>query len=417
MFISTSTTRLKLILMIGGLSLLNMLTACSSAGSASEGADDPDSGLVLLPVQNGENILNARTGAVLLKRPAFDDPEDAVGVHSTFLFSENGSLSVMDATGKKTAKPEGVPSFPFKDGMGSALHNGKCGYVNRDFKFVVPPDYDECYDFVDGRGPVRAHGVMGYVDKTGKVAIPLQYRVALNFSDGLGAVSNGQDQFGYVDVSGKLVIPQRFSVAGSFHDGIALVFDLDRREFVHIDKSGAVLPFIGGPFSEGRAFAKNGLIDTKGTLIPTPPLTQIQQAVSMTAPTRNVSVFQDGLAPVKAEGGVVLINRDGAFVTEPMHWIEPIAKGFWYAQKKDLTTEVLKSDGKPIKTPSPDCRPVEFQFQRGEQVDRFGVLVCPVTELTPEERAQPDTNKPLRKRGRRAYYYSAYGWRSSEFKY
>jgi hypothetical protein len=323
----------------------------------------------------------------------------------------------MDATGKKTVKPEGVPSFPFKDGMGNASNYSKCGYVNRDFKFVVPPEYDECYDFVDGRGPVRAQGVMGYVDQTGKVAIPLQYRVALNFSDGLGAVSNGQDQFGYVDVFGKLVIPQRFSVAGSFHDGIALVFDLDRHEFVYIDKSGAVLPFLGGPFSEGRAFTKNGLIDTKGNAIPTPPLTQIQLAVSLTAPTQNVSVFQDGLARVNAGGGVVLLSRDGKFVTEPKHWIERIAKGFWYSQKKDLTTEVLRADGKPIKTPSPDCRPVEYEYQRGELIDRFGVLVCPVNELSPEERAQPDTNKPLRKRGRPAYYYSVYGWRSSEFTY
>jgi len=97
--------------------VLGILAGCSSIGSSSDGSGDADSGLVLLPVQKGAHILNARTGAVVLQRPEFKEPEEWVGVYPTFAFTENGGINVIDATGRKTVKPEGVPSFPLKEGM------------------------------------------------------------------------------------------------------------------------------------------------------------------------------------------------------------------------------------------------------------------------------------------------------------
>jgi len=68
----------------------------------------------------------------------------------------------------------------------------------------------------------------------------------------------------------------------------------------------------------------------------------------MNEPTRSVSFFQDGLARVNAAGGVVLIDREGKFVTEPGHWAERVAKGFWYVQKNNLTTEIVQAEGKLV---------------------------------------------------------------------
>lgn len=72
---------------------------------------------------------------------------------------------------------------------------------------------------------VMINGLWGFVDKDGKIVIEPQYQEAKSFSNGLAAVKiNGK--WGYIDESGELVIEASFEDANDFNDhGGAFVFD------------------------------------------------------------------------------------------------------------------------------------------------------------------------------------------------
>ena len=69
---------------------------------------------------------------------------------------------------------------------------------------------------------MRIGPAWGYVDKDGKLGINPQFEEGGDFSDGLALVRvNGR--YGYIDKSGKLTIQPQFDSAGGFSDGLALV--------------------------------------------------------------------------------------------------------------------------------------------------------------------------------------------------
>ena len=59
-------------------------------------------------------------------------------------------------------------------------------------------------DFSDGLAPVQVGDRWGYIDKNGKVAISPQFNDARGFSSGLAPVGIGTN-WGYIDKSGKFV--------------------------------------------------------------------------------------------------------------------------------------------------------------------------------------------------------------------
>jgi len=75
---------------------------------------------------------------------------------------------------------------------------------------------------------VRIGAKFGYIDKDGKVAIMPQFDFAGSFSEGLAAVGIG-NKIGYIDKQGKIVIEPQFDFAGAFSEGLADVgIDFDR---------------------------------------------------------------------------------------------------------------------------------------------------------------------------------------------
>jgi hypothetical protein len=109
------------------------------------------------------------------------------------------------------------------------------GYIDKQSKLAINPQFEEAGDFSDGLAIVRIGDRYGYIDKSGKLAIQPQFDGAGEFSDGLALVSLG-GKYGYVDKSGKLVINPQFETAGEFSDGLALA-GMGKR-FGYIDKQG-----------------------------------------------------------------------------------------------------------------------------------------------------------------------------------
>jgi hypothetical protein len=135
-----------------------------------------------------------------------------------------------------TAFAEGDPLFRIEE-------KGKWGFINKDGKVIIAPQYDDSY---------------------------------YSFSEGLAAVKVGR-KWGYIDSENRMIIPPTFEGANQFRDGIAKVhlgsFTVDEGKGAFIDKSGK---FVLGPwdrwtsqdFGEGllqdKAGEKWGYLDRNG---------------------------------------------------------------------------------------------------------------------------------------------------------
>jgi len=99
-----------------------------------------------------------------------------------------------------------------------AVHTGgKIGFIDRDGKMVIEPQFEDAIHFQDGVASVKAGGKWGYIDPSGKWVIPPRYDEARTFYQGLGTVRLGS-KWGYINREGKWVIPLRYDVAKSFVD-------------------------------------------------------------------------------------------------------------------------------------------------------------------------------------------------------
>ncbi|HYP12494.1 MAG TPA: WG repeat-containing protein, partial [Bryobacteraceae bacterium] len=66
--------------------------------------------------------------------------------------------------------------------------NGKYGFIDRNGKILVNPQFDDAGMFEDGRAPVALGKSWGFIDRAGKLVIHPQYELADPFSDGLALV-------------------------------------------------------------------------------------------------------------------------------------------------------------------------------------------------------------------------------------
>lgn len=147
----------------------------------------------------------------------------------------------------------------FSEGLMSVCKAGKYGYVDKNLKEVIKPQFDSAFEFSEGLALVSKNKKDGFIDKTGKVVIPYQFDFAMSFSEGLAAVEkNGK--WGFIDKTGKVVIPIQYYLVGSFSGGLA-AFSLDNNnshkgKFGFINTKGEVVieaqyPFMGSLDYEG----------------------------------------------------------------------------------------------------------------------------------------------------------------------
>ena len=166
--------------------------------------------------------------------------------------------------------------------------NGKWGFVDKNFQFVIQPQFDFAYEFAEGRGEVTINHRSGFIDRAGRVVIPLKYAMVWGFADGLARVRNDipngtwrtiegdriayRYQYGFVDRAGNEVIPLQFEEAEYFSEGYAMVVPPNFKLFGIIDKAGRFVhsPEFeeGGRFHDGLAHVclkgKCGYVDTSG---------------------------------------------------------------------------------------------------------------------------------------------------------
>ena len=118
----------------------------------------------------------------------------------------------------------------------------KCGLIDTDGNFIVPPDFDEIHLLSENLAgftigcknlmecPLGKKGIFSIRKR--KIIVNPQFDELMGLPDGLILVKI-DGQWGYIDTNGKYVIPPHFTSAMPFIDGLARVGMFD-----YIDKTG-----------------------------------------------------------------------------------------------------------------------------------------------------------------------------------
>lgn len=212
-----------------------------------------------------------------------------------------------------------VELFPVKSGE-------KWGFVDRDGKIVINPQFAEASAFRDGLALVKSSGEKsgyGFIDTSGKMVINPNYKSATVFNDGIAWVvsenaapaaindkgevkfslekaqsvkrfhdglaafsvadSTGVESWGFVQNDGTIIIPNQFDAVGEYNEKKCAVMNKDSK-WGYIDESGKIV--INPQFESASKFKngvaivkldnKAGVIDESGKYIINPQYSNIQ---------------------------------------------------------------------------------------------------------------------------------------------
>jgi hypothetical protein len=178
------------------------------------------------------------------------------GAHNTPAFIDRtGRIVLSDARVEESAY--------FSEGLMPMEEGDRWGFVDRNFRWVVPPQFAHAGALAEGLAPVKIGTKEGFVDRQGKTIIPPRYDDVWGFSNGAALVRlNGL--FGYVDRGGREIIRTQFDHATYFRDERAFARAPSATHFMMINKSGVAItkPVYESvrEFSEGlAAVQENGL--------------------------------------------------------------------------------------------------------------------------------------------------------------
>lgn len=256
----------------------------------------------------------------------------------------DGKIRIFDYAGQRIGDFDYDEIESFSEGLAAVSHDGKWGFVDRNYQLVIPMVYDQVGVFSNGLADVKQNGAWGYLDRQGQIVIPPQYEIAAAFRDGIapvrseneaherkmGAINmDGQlvlpleydsvlvvehyvrvkieDQYGYFDTEGHAVIPVQYDFVDSFDGGLCCVMKDGAYGYCNTDGQ-VVIPMQydhAAHFSEGLAAVcmneKWGYINSDGqTVIP--------------LEYDSAEAFSGGFATVEKNGAFGVIDANGQVV-------------------------------------------------------------------------------------------------------
>jgi WG containing repeat len=201
-----------------------------------------------------------------------------------FVIIVNDKRGYIDRNGRIVIEPQFDGATSFSEGLAviATSENGYAeGYIDSTGVIVIRPQFDKATEFSEGLALVgfdqskkeikignktyitrSSHPSYrwGYIDRTGQYVASPFYPNALGFSEGLAAVCLPEGKWGYIDKSGRIAIKPQFQSASSFSEGLACIMLNDKYGF--IDRTGKVVidPQFTSPgsFSEGLAPVRMG---------------------------------------------------------------------------------------------------------------------------------------------------------------
>jgi hypothetical protein len=142
----------------------------------------------------------------------------------TYFVVDGGALyGLIDPTGKIMVEPKFDSISYFHEGLAEAVSGGRKGFIDTTGKWLEGFDGYVTRWFSEGLAAAYMAGKgYGYVDKNAKFVIGPQFREGKEFSGGLAPVKT-EKGWGYIDKTGKMVIPEKFSGADPFFGPVAQV--------------------------------------------------------------------------------------------------------------------------------------------------------------------------------------------------
>ncbi|MCM1349379.1 MAG: WG repeat-containing protein [Firmicutes bacterium] len=98
----------------------------------------------------------------------------------------------------------------FSEGLAAVELNGKVGFIDRQNRYIIPPDFEPVDDldgFHFGLAAAKKNGKYGFIDKKGRWVIEPCFDGAENFGDDYLAVVKRGSKFGCIDLTGDSVVP------------------------------------------------------------------------------------------------------------------------------------------------------------------------------------------------------------------
>jgi hypothetical protein len=219
-------------------------------------------GIAIVSKNDLKNIKKIRYGAINKQGQVIIDflYEDLFGFYEGLSSAKkfgSSKYGFIDKDGKEVIKPEFDTASFFSEGKAlvsvrekkNGIHN--YGFINRLGEYVIKPKFkDGVSPFSEG---LAAVGVeigknlkVGFIDETGNFVIKPQYDNAEDFSEGLAAVRIGnaeKGRVGFINKSGEMVINPQFNhvLFQKFKNGFSRVSVKDKNKnelWGFIDKKG-----------------------------------------------------------------------------------------------------------------------------------------------------------------------------------
>lgn len=157
------------------------------------------------------------------------------------------------------------------------LIDGKYGFINREGKLVIEPQFEWAWKSSEGLAPVRfsedRKGKYGYIDTTGKLIIDTIYDWAGGFREGKGLIKF-EDKCGFIDKMGNYIIkPKSAESMGNFKDGYAQIKIKSKWGFINKKGDIVIEPKFDWVWAFDNGIARveikgiAGYIDTTGEYI------------------------------------------------------------------------------------------------------------------------------------------------------
>lgn len=181
-------------------------------------ASAQDKEVYLFPVtQNQKCGYIDRTGKIIIPLQFEDTCYDfSEGLASVVL---NGKRGFIDETGRMVIEPQFdlSPGASFSEGLAAISIDRQKGYVDKSGKVTMLPEFSSVFFSVDAfseglatvthntyAGPnYERNSRAGYINKEFKFVIPMKFKYASPFSDGRAYVTDKNDDSYYIDRTGQ----------------------------------------------------------------------------------------------------------------------------------------------------------------------------------------------------------------------
>lgn len=225
---------------------------------------------------------------------------------------EKGYFGYIDKTGKILIKPNYIDAKKFKNGVAIVKNKeGKEIYIDHNGNKININliEHYKLNDFNENLAVINTKDGKGFINKEGKTIIKPQYKVARNFNDGLALVSKYGSRYGYINTSGEYVIEPKYYMASNFSNGIAAVKDEGyKTKFINV-KGEIILEITSdytcNNFHEGLAkfydekMYGDGFVNKKGEIVIEP------------VKNRSMENFNGGVALFVSKKEIGLLDKKG----------------------------------------------------------------------------------------------------------